>query len=95
MTCAPLHTSFLQLDFPHISQVMRTKSKATLKKLMSVSDKIAHLNHERFKNFLLAGDVEGNLDDEAADILRPAVCAPGSLYALLRNKTGQRADSSS
>lgn len=69
---------------------MRTKSKATLKKLMSVSDKIADLNHERFKKFSLAGDVEGNLDDGAADNLRPAVCAPASLNALLRNETWRR-----
>lgn len=58
---------------------MRTKSKATLKKLMSISDNIADLNHERFKKFLLADDVEGNLDDEAADNLRPAVCGSTSL----------------
>lgn len=58
---------------------MRTKSKATLKKLMSISDNIADLNHERFKKFLLADDMEGDLDDEAADNLRPAVCARTSL----------------
>lgn len=65
--------------FLTFSQVMRTKSKATLKKLMSISDNIADLNHERFKNFLRADDVEGNLDDEAADNLRPAVSVPASL----------------
>lgn len=67
------------LVLPHISQVMRTNSKAALKKLMSVSDKIAELNHERFKNFLCADDVQGGLDDEATDNLRPAVSAPASL----------------
>lgn len=53
---------------------MRTQSKAALKKLMSVSDKIADLNLERFKNFLPVSEVEGNLDDEAANNFRPAVC---------------------
>ena len=58
---------------------MRTQSKASLKKLMTVSDKIADLNHERFKNFLPANEVEGDLDGEAANNFRPAVCVAVSL----------------
>lgn len=56
---------------------MRGKNKADLKKLMSISDSIAELNLERFKNFL--GSAEIGKGSPAArteeDIARPAVSA--------------------
>lgn len=58
-------------------QIMRGKKKADLKKLMSVSDNIADLNVERFKNFLTSAKVseERSAAEMAVDIARPAVSA--------------------
>lgn len=54
---------------------MRGKKKADLKKLMSVSDNIANLNVERFKNFLASAKVseEPSAAEMAEGIARPAV----------------------
>eukprot|EP00903_Cladosiphon_okamuranus_P007978 g7700.t1 len=51
---------------------MRGKNKADLKKLMSVSDSIAELNLERFKNFLGSAKVE---EGSPEDFARPAALA--------------------
>lgn len=69
---------------PATRQVMRGKKKADLKKLMSVSDNIADLNFDRFKNFLgsakvvaaaaAAGSISPAVEaGSEADVVRPAV----------------------
>lgn len=49
---------------------MQGKSKADLKKLMSISDNIAALNHRRFKDFLCS---EKANEDMPGGAFRPAV----------------------
>lgn len=56
-------------------QVMRSKTKADLKKLMSVSDSIADLNHGRYKGFLSAEEAKCKAAQDTAggELFRPAV----------------------
>lgn len=60
---------------PLMFQVMRGKSKAEIKKLMGVSDKIADLNLERFKSFKSSAEAKGTSPEAAGDNFRPAVSA--------------------
>lgn len=66
---------------------MRGKNKVDLKKLMSVSDNIANLNVERFKNFVASAEVaEGSSAAEmAAGIARPAVSVSLQIDYLVDN----------
>lgn len=54
---------------------MRSKSKADLKKLMSVSDSIADLNHKRFQQYLSADEAQHKIEQHPTgeDLFRPAV----------------------
>lgn len=54
---------------------MRSKTKADLKKLMSVSDSIADLNHGRYQGFLSAEEAKCKAAQHRAegDLFRPAV----------------------
>ncbi len=70
-----------------VAFVMKSKTKSELKKLLGISDSLAELNHQRYKELRLMGDElgvgEGESDSE--NVFRPAAYAfdgPGSAEKL-------------
>jgi hypothetical protein len=88
------------MDKSHaLVQILKNKDEEDLKKLMSISDKLAHLNVERFQNFedqqkraaifAFTGDVYQGFDvhslgDEELDYAQKHLRILSGLYGLLR-----------
>ena len=49
----------LSKDTSELAEVMRKLTRAKIKNLMGVSDKLAELNHDRFQGFKTSGRIEG------------------------------------
>ncbi|SEP55998.1 hypothetical protein SAMN05428995_10156 [Loktanella sp. DSM 29012] len=68
-----------QADAVRLAKTMRGQTLGDLRKLMSISDELARLNRDRFKDFA---------DDPAADAVKPAALAfDGDTYQGLEAKT--------
>ena len=70
-------TPELAADIAELSKVAKKLRAADLKRLMSISDKLAHLNHERFQAF----------DPAMEDGLQAAFAFNGDVYAGLQART--------
>ena len=67
---APLTTPELKADIAELAKVTRKLKRADLKRLMSISDKLADLNHQRFQAF----------DPESEDGVQAVIAFDGDVY---------------
>jgi cytoplasmic iron level regulating protein YaaA (DUF328/UPF0246 family) len=77
----PASTPAMAGDIAELAKVTRRLSRADLKRLMGISDKLALLNHERFQAF----------DPDSEDGVQAAMAFDGDVYDGLRARTLDKA----
>jgi len=77
----PATTAAMAADLAELAKVMRRLSRADLKRLMGISDKLALLNHERFQAF----------DPDSEDGVQAAMAFDGDVYDGLQARTLDKA----